>query len=94
LSGAFAEGGHRLSSTIHDGHHDDLQAVFRYRRRPIVDHPFQAEISVAPRGKTFYKLGWKLAAVLGGAPEPLLATDEEERRPMPGDAGFINETPR
>jgi 2-polyprenyl-6-methoxyphenol hydroxylase-like FAD-dependent oxidoreductase len=28
-----------------------------------------------------YNLGWKLAAVLGGAPEELLATYEEERRP-------------
>jgi 2-polyprenyl-6-methoxyphenol hydroxylase-like FAD-dependent oxidoreductase len=31
-----------------------------------------------------YNLGWKLAAVLGGAPEPLLATYEEERRPIAG----------
>jgi 2-polyprenyl-6-methoxyphenol hydroxylase-like FAD-dependent oxidoreductase len=29
-----------------------------------------------------YNLGWKLAAVLGGAPERLLATYEEERRPV------------
>jgi 2-polyprenyl-6-methoxyphenol hydroxylase-like FAD-dependent oxidoreductase len=29
-----------------------------------------------------YNLGWKLAAVLGGAPEGLLATYEEERRPV------------
>jgi 2-polyprenyl-6-methoxyphenol hydroxylase-like FAD-dependent oxidoreductase len=29
-----------------------------------------------------YNLGWKLAAVLGGAPEALLATYEEERRPI------------
>jgi 2-polyprenyl-6-methoxyphenol hydroxylase-like FAD-dependent oxidoreductase len=29
-----------------------------------------------------YNLGWKLAAVLGGAPETLLATYEEERRPI------------
>jgi 2-polyprenyl-6-methoxyphenol hydroxylase-like FAD-dependent oxidoreductase len=29
-----------------------------------------------------YNLGWKLAAVLGGAPEKLLATYEEERRPI------------
>jgi 2-polyprenyl-6-methoxyphenol hydroxylase-like FAD-dependent oxidoreductase len=29
-----------------------------------------------------YNLGWKLAAVLGGAPESLLATYEEERRPI------------
>jgi 2-polyprenyl-6-methoxyphenol hydroxylase-like FAD-dependent oxidoreductase len=31
-----------------------------------------------------YNLGWKLAAVLGGAPEALLATYEEERRPIAG----------
>ena len=42
-----------------------------------------------------YNLGWKIAAVLGGAPEPLLATYEEERRPIAsGDAGSIDETPR
>jgi hypothetical protein len=29
-----------------------------------------------------YNLGWKLAAVLGGAPEKLLASYEEERRPI------------
>jgi len=29
-----------------------------------------------------YNLGWKLAAVLGGAPETLLATYDEERRPI------------
>jgi hypothetical protein len=29
-----------------------------------------------------YNMGWKLAAVLGGAPEELLATYEEERRPI------------
>ena len=29
-----------------------------------------------------YNLGWKLAAVLRGAPEDLLATYEEERRPV------------
>jgi len=29
-----------------------------------------------------YNLGWKLAAVLGGAPEALLDTYEEERRPI------------
>jgi hypothetical protein len=29
-----------------------------------------------------YNRGWKLAAVLGGAPEALLATYEEERRPI------------
>jgi 2-polyprenyl-6-methoxyphenol hydroxylase-like FAD-dependent oxidoreductase len=29
-----------------------------------------------------YNLGWKLAAVLGGAPEKLLANYEEERRPI------------
>jgi hypothetical protein len=29
-----------------------------------------------------YNLGWKLAAVLGGAPEALLATYEAERRPI------------
>jgi 2-polyprenyl-6-methoxyphenol hydroxylase-like FAD-dependent oxidoreductase len=29
-----------------------------------------------------YNLGWKLAAVLGGAPEALLDTYEEERRPV------------
>jgi len=29
-----------------------------------------------------YNLGWKLAAVLGGAPESLLATYEEERKPI------------
>ena len=29
-----------------------------------------------------YNLGWKLAAVLDGAPEKLLATHEEERRPI------------
>ena len=29
-----------------------------------------------------YNLGWKLAAVLNGAPEDLLATYEEERRPI------------
>lgn len=29
-----------------------------------------------------YNLGWKLAAVLGGAPEKLLATYDEERRPV------------
>jgi hypothetical protein len=29
-----------------------------------------------------YNPGWKLAAVLGGAPEKLLATYEEERRPI------------
>jgi 2-polyprenyl-6-methoxyphenol hydroxylase-like FAD-dependent oxidoreductase len=29
-----------------------------------------------------YNLSWKLAAVLGGAPEKLLATYEEERRPI------------
>ena len=29
-----------------------------------------------------YNLGWKLAAVLGGAPDSLLATYEEERRPV------------
>jgi hypothetical protein len=29
-----------------------------------------------------YNLGWKLASVLGGAPEKLLATYEEERRPI------------
>jgi 2-polyprenyl-6-methoxyphenol hydroxylase-like FAD-dependent oxidoreductase len=29
-----------------------------------------------------YNLGWKLAAVLSGAPEALLATYEEERRPI------------
>jgi 2-polyprenyl-6-methoxyphenol hydroxylase-like FAD-dependent oxidoreductase len=29
-----------------------------------------------------YNLGWKLAAVLGGAPEALLSTYEEERRPI------------
>jgi 2-polyprenyl-6-methoxyphenol hydroxylase-like FAD-dependent oxidoreductase len=29
-----------------------------------------------------YNLGWKLAAVLAGAPESLLATHEEERRPI------------
>jgi 2-polyprenyl-6-methoxyphenol hydroxylase-like FAD-dependent oxidoreductase len=29
-----------------------------------------------------YNLGWKLAAVLGGAPDALLATYEEERRPI------------
>src|SRR5208282_3527734 len=29
-----------------------------------------------------YNLGWKLAAVLDGAPEKLLATYEEERRPI------------
>jgi 2-polyprenyl-6-methoxyphenol hydroxylase-like FAD-dependent oxidoreductase len=29
-----------------------------------------------------YNLGWKLAAVLGGAPAKLLATYEEERRPI------------
>jgi len=31
-----------------------------------------------------YNLGWKLAAVLGGAPEKGLATYEEERRPIAG----------
>jgi len=35
-----------------------------------------------------YNLGWKLAAVLGGAPEALLATYEEERRPIA--AGMLN----
>src|SRR3954469_12529928 len=34
-----------------------------------------------------YNLGWKLAAVLGGAPAELLATYEEERRPIP--AGML-----
>jgi 2-polyprenyl-6-methoxyphenol hydroxylase-like FAD-dependent oxidoreductase len=34
-----------------------------------------------------YNLGWKLAAVLGGAPEKLLATYEEERRPI--SAGML-----
>ena len=29
-----------------------------------------------------YNLGWKIAAVLGGAPEALLASYEEERRPI------------
>jgi len=29
-----------------------------------------------------YNLGWKLAAVISGAPEKLLATYEEERRPI------------
>ncbi len=29
-----------------------------------------------------YNLGWKLAAVLGGAPNPLLETYESERRPI------------
>jgi 2-polyprenyl-6-methoxyphenol hydroxylase-like FAD-dependent oxidoreductase len=29
-----------------------------------------------------YNMGWKLVAVLGGAPEELLATYEEERRPI------------
>ena len=29
-----------------------------------------------------YNLGWKLAAVLGGADEGLLDTYEEERRPV------------
>ena len=29
-----------------------------------------------------YNLGWKIAAVLGGAPAPLLATYEDERRPI------------
>jgi hypothetical protein len=29
-----------------------------------------------------YNLGWKLAAVLGGAPEALLASYEDERRPI------------
>src|SRR5258708_40048338 len=29
-----------------------------------------------------YNLGWKLAAALAGAPEALLATYEEERRPI------------
>ncbi len=29
-----------------------------------------------------YNLGWKLASVLAGAPETLLATYEEERRPI------------
>jgi len=29
-----------------------------------------------------YNLGWKLAAVVGGAPDALLATYEEERRPI------------
>jgi hypothetical protein len=29
-----------------------------------------------------YNLGWKLAAVLGGAPKELLATYEEEHRPI------------
>ena len=29
-----------------------------------------------------YNLGWKLAAVINGAPEKLLATYEEERRPI------------
>jgi 2-polyprenyl-6-methoxyphenol hydroxylase-like FAD-dependent oxidoreductase len=29
-----------------------------------------------------YNLGWKLAAVLGGAPQPLLDSYEEERRPV------------
>ncbi|HEY4042667.1 MAG TPA: FAD-dependent oxidoreductase, partial [Rhodopila sp.] len=29
-----------------------------------------------------YNLGWKLAAVLGGAPDKLLATYDEERRPI------------
>ena len=32
-----------------------------------------------------YNLGWKLAAVLGGAPEALLATYEEERRSIAAD---------
>jgi 2-polyprenyl-6-methoxyphenol hydroxylase-like FAD-dependent oxidoreductase len=32
-----------------------------------------------------YNLGWKLAAVVGGAPEALLATYEEERRPVAAD---------
>lgn len=32
-----------------------------------------------------YNLGWKLAAVLGGAPEALLDTYEEERRPIAGE---------
>ncbi|MFT9092384.1 MAG: FAD-dependent monooxygenase, partial [Gluconacetobacter sp.] len=34
-----------------------------------------------------YNLGWKLAAVLGGAPAALLETYEEERRP--GAAGML-----
>jgi 2-polyprenyl-6-methoxyphenol hydroxylase-like FAD-dependent oxidoreductase len=32
-----------------------------------------------------YNLGWKLAAVLRGAPEKLLATYQEERRPIAGE---------
>jgi hypothetical protein len=32
-----------------------------------------------------YNLGWKLAAVVGGAPDVLLATFEEERRPIAAD---------
>lgn len=32
-----------------------------------------------------YNLGWKLGAVLAGAPETLLDTFEEERRPIAGD---------
>ncbi len=32
-----------------------------------------------------YNLGWKLAAVLGGAPDALLASYEEERRPVAAD---------
>ena len=32
-----------------------------------------------------YNLGWKLAAVVGGAPEALLATYEEERRSIAAD---------
>jgi hypothetical protein len=39
-----------------------------------------------------YNLGWKLAAVLGGAPEKLLATYEEERRPIA--AGMLGLTTR
>ncbi len=32
-----------------------------------------------------YNLGWKLAAVIGGAPEALLDSYEEERRPVAAD---------
>jgi 2-polyprenyl-6-methoxyphenol hydroxylase-like FAD-dependent oxidoreductase len=39
-----------------------------------------------------YNLGWKLAAVLGGAPEKLLTTYDEERRPIA--AGMLGMTER
>jgi hypothetical protein len=49
--------------------------------RPILIRRPAARVSI-PSVQDAYNLGWKLAAVLAGAPERLLATYEEERRPI------------